>query len=140
MTNQRWLLLKSVALMWVARIALFALPFGLVRCLLERPSPKPSKRVVRHRDSPERLAWAIGACSAFVPRSTCLVKAIAGQWLLRHEGYATMVRIGVSKRADGGFLAHAWLEHDGKVLIGAAERARFVALPDLQAQTLTSGD
>jgi Transglutaminase-like superfamily len=63
-----------------------------------------------------------------VPRATCLTKALAGQVLLTHYGHSTVVHVGVTKEKGAGtFQAHAWLESDGKVLIGASEVA-YVAL------------
>jgi transglutaminase superfamily protein len=91
-----------------------------------------NSRPPRHRPmgrcSPEELANALERGSRYVPGSTCLVQALAGQWLLQREGYAPQLRIGVSKAE--GFEAHAWLELDGNVVIGGPEEsARFKAFP-----------
>ncbi len=80
--------------------------------------------------SPEELAGALLSGSRFVPGSTCLVQALAGQWLLQGEGYAPQLRIGVSKAE--GFQAHAWLELEGKVLIGDSEVERFTPFPPVE--------
>ena len=131
MTRQRAMLLKALALLWLARIALSSVPFRLLRRTLDgRHAASPRRRPP---ETPERLAWAIHAMTRFVPRPTCLVQAVAGGWLMRAEGYHTAVRVGVRKGEGGGLSAHAWLEHDGAIVIGAAERARFTALPKLPA-------
>ena len=71
--------------------------------------------------------------SRYVPGSTCLVQALAGQWMLLREGYPAQLRIGVSKAE--GFEAHAWVELEGKVLIGGPEEsARFTPFPPAQTQ------
>jgi hypothetical protein len=126
-TAQQRLLLRALAYIWAARLALTLLPFGAIRRLIDRPLP--SKAKLGSVPTPERQAWAILAMRRFVPRPTCLVQAVAGQWLLRGAGYPAQVQIGVSKGEAGKFTAHAWLEHGDEVLIGAAERARYVALP-----------
>ena len=48
----------------------------------------------------------------------CLTQALALQWLLRRRGEKVQVHIGVRKNEDGVFAAHAWLEKEGRVLIG----------------------
>ena len=84
------------------------------------------------RYSPEEMAQALERGSRFVPGSTCLVQALAGQWLLQHEGYAPQLRIGVSKAE--GFAAHAWLELDGNVVLGGPEEsARFTPFPPVES-------
>ncbi len=81
--------------------------------------------------SPEELARALQRGSRLVPGSTCLVQALAGQWLLQGEGYPAQLRIGVSKAE--GFEAHAWVELEGKVLIGDSEvSARFTPFPPVE--------
>ena len=50
----------------------------------------------------------------------CLVKALTTQLLLNRFGYPHQLRIGVAKGATSGIEAHAWIECEGKVLMGAA--------------------
>ena len=72
----------------------------------------------------EQLAWDVGVVSRYVPRATCLTQALAGQVLLERYGYPALVHVGVTKEeGKGTFQAHAWLESDGKVVIGANQRS-----------------
>ena len=52
-------------------------------------------------------------------------QALAGQVLLTHYGYSTVVRVGVTKvDGKGTFQAHAWLEScNGTVVISELEVA-----------------
>jgi hypothetical protein len=43
---------------------------------------------------------------------TCLEQSLTLWYLLRKQGIATQLRIGVRKM-DGKFEAHAWVEHEG---------------------------
>lgn len=70
--------------------------------------------------SPEELAAAIRIAARFVPRSTCLVRALAAQKLFADYGHESTLRIGVA-RPDGSFAAHAWLEHAGREIVGRAD-------------------
>jgi hypothetical protein len=53
-------------------------------------------------------------------RSTCLHLAVALKLLLAERGITSELRFGV--RNDGGtFTAHAWLEREGRVLVGGSD-------------------
>ena len=70
-----------------------------------------------------QLAHDVRVVSHYVPRATCLTQALAGQLLLERHGYPTVVHVGVTKEEGKAatFQAHAWLESDGKVVIGETE-------------------
>jgi Transglutaminase-like superfamily len=116
---ERRLLLRAVLLVAAARIALWTLPFSLVRRLFGGP---PSQACVvtpyLTKISPRRLAWAVQASARRIPRASCLTQALALQSLLAKTGRSGQVRVGVSKDAERGFEAHAWLEHQGEILVG----------------------
>jgi hypothetical protein len=67
-----------------------------------------------------------------VPGASCLTQAIAGLLLLRRHGYAARFCVGVARGAAGDVCAHAWLEREGKVVIGGPAQI-FTRLPDLGA-------
>jgi hypothetical protein len=110
------------------RVALWTLPFRLVRRLRWNRAPVLSKV-----SSPERVAWSVAVASRYVPKATCLVQALAGQALLARRGYAAQVQIGVAK-PDGRFEAHAWLEWEGHVLVGGSQTGAFSELRDVAGQ------
>jgi len=60
---------------------------------------------------------------------TCLTRSLALVWLLRRQGLAGELRIGVRREA-GEFLAHAWVEHDGTPLNEAPGIGRAYAAFD----------
>ncbi|HQZ69993.1 MAG: lasso peptide biosynthesis B2 protein [Anaerolineae bacterium] len=61
-------------------------------------------------------------------RPACLGRSLGLWWLLRRQGLPAELRIGVRRVADD-LAAHAWVEHDGQVLIDtAATVAQFVSL------------
>ena len=53
-----------------------------------------------------------------MPRATCLVQALSTQILLGRHGHAGKVHIGVALDPELGFRAHAWVESQGKILVG----------------------
>jgi hypothetical protein len=60
------------------------------------------------------------ACRQRPLRSSCLPRTILLWSLLRRQGIAADVRIGVRSDSEG-FQAHAWIEWNGEVLNDAAE-------------------
>jgi hypothetical protein len=82
----------------------------------------------------DRLAWAVEVVSRRMPRATCLCRALALQRLLAKNGHGSELRIGVEKNNDR-FGAHAWLVHDGEVLIGASQFGNYKLLAAWQCKT-----
>jgi len=82
-----------------------------------------------------RVLRCAAAASRFMPvSSTCLATAIVVQALLHRHGYTVQLRIGVRIPAADQFAAHAWLEHEGHIVVGgpASVVEQYKALPDLE--------
>lgn len=130
----RRLLVRSLLLLAAARVALWVLPFQTVRRLLARTArPTPLARTPT-----ERITWAIGVAQRVIPSATCLPQALVGEALLTRAGHHFELRIGVAKTADGRLHAHAWIESDGRVVVGElvqglSEFTRLPPLPGAQA-------
>ena len=110
---QKRLLIRALFLVWMIRLGLLVLRFNRLRRLatsLPAAEIDPSFSL-------ERLIWAVEIASQFVPGAKCLARAMAAQLLLSEHGHRAELRIGVAK-SDNKFQAHAWLEDEGKVLIG----------------------
>jgi hypothetical protein len=109
------------------RFALWLVPWRRLAASIES-----TEMVAPARPGVDRVEWAIRAASHFVPRATCLTRAVALHRLLSRHGYESVVQIGVSK-ADGRFDAHAWVEHDGRPLLSSsddvARYSRFFSWP-----------
>lgn len=69
----------------------------------------------------QRINLMIMMAARYVPRATCLVQALAGYILFSKYGYNTIIKIGVLNQ-DGVFEAHAWLEHEGNIVLGESEK------------------
>jgi hypothetical protein len=57
-----------------------------------------------------------------------LVKAVAGEVMLGRFGYQSQLKIGAGRGPSGEFVAHAWLESEGKILIGQFDLDRYTEL------------
>ena len=60
------------------------------------------------------------------------MKAVVGQMFLNQSGYETVLCIGVRREGKQRLEAHAWLEHDDRIVIGNLEDlSSFVSLPPI---------
>jgi hypothetical protein len=119
----RWLLAQSGFLVLYVRIGLWVLPYNALRSsLLRRPKTPygqyPSSRII----------WAVSAVSRYIPKASCLTQAIAAETLLRINGYPAAVHIGVARSETQAFEAHAWVECQGRIVLGRLGIERFTPL------------
>lgn len=129
-THERALLLRAVFLVAAVRIGLWLLPFGWLKKALAQVQSARGDRPRRGHISMDRIAWAVRVGSRYVPGATCLTQALSALILLTEHGYPARLRIGVAKKEGGDLEAHAWLESDGRAVIGdAADLYRYTPLP-----------
>ena len=129
--RDRMLLLRAVSLVACVRALLWLLPSRLSLKIvrrLEQVAPRPQ---LGHPPAVDGVRWAVEAASRRIPHATCLTQAIAAQLLLRHYGYESRLCLGVTRSSAGEFLAHAWIERNGHVVVGGAQSAGFTRLPAL---------
>jgi hypothetical protein len=117
------LALEAVTTLAAVRIALHSVAIERLRTWAGRltPGTSPSDKSV------ERIAWAVGAASRLLPRTSCLASALALQRVLSREGHGSDLHIGVAKQGEK-FSAHAWLACEGRILVGEVEHGRFTQL------------
>lgn len=56
--------------------------------------------------------------SPYIPGATCLTEALAALTLLGHFGYPASLRFGIARQEGGQLAAHAWVETEGKIVMG----------------------
>jgi Transglutaminase-like superfamily len=112
---ERKLLLRTFALVAAIRLLLGVVPFRFVRRLIfTRPAVSPALAQIPVK----RLSWSVQASAKRIPGASCLTQALALHWLLARAGHTVDLRIGVAKDGSSGLASHAWLEHEGEILIG----------------------
>ncbi len=115
----RILLCKALVLIGLIRVGLWMIPFRRLNPLIQRVIAQVSRQEPSDVISVSNVVWAIEAASYYFPgKPKCLARALTTQILLNHYGHACELRIGVAKTETEGFVAHAWIERDGQVLIG----------------------
>ncbi len=129
--EERTVLVRAFALLVLVRCSLWLISFATLQRTVASISRSPRKEPAFPIS---RGIWAICTAGRYVPRATCLTQALAAQVLLGRAGIPTSVKIGVAKE-NGKFDAHAWLESDGKVLLGGGEaNSRYVSLLQMELQ------
>jgi hypothetical protein len=130
--RDRALLFRATVLLAATRLGLWVLPLRVLRGLLVRVG-RTSQPLRRGRTTPRHLiVWALSVASRFVPRATCLPRALATEALFLQSGYRAELRIGVSKTGGGRLVAHAWVESDGQIVMGnLLDLSRYAPLPPL---------
>jgi hypothetical protein len=125
-SHERNLLFKIWILLWTIRIGLRFLPFLTLKNLLTKIG---SILVGSNEKHPtDRLSWAVGVAGRRVPKATCLVQALAMHVLLQQTGHQACLHIGVEEAEEGGLKAHAWVESQGRVLIGGSGVDKYTPL------------
>ena len=125
----RKLLLRAATRLSLTILTLILLPSRSARRWALAKASLPPGRGSRV-DRPERIAWAVSAAGRRLPGSTCLAEAITACWLLRTQGTAADLCIGVA--TEPLFKAHAWVECEGKAVIGGADsNENYRSLPPL---------
>ena len=128
----KWLFLRAVFWLSVARIRLAVTPF---RRLVERLAEQNGAHVAEaDPEYAERVGYAVRAAAVAVPwRSDCFPQAIAAQSLLGTQGYATTIHLGVENAGADDIAGHAWLTCGGVVVTGGGELERYTEMHRISA-------
>src|SRR5690348_9642799 len=83
--SERRFLLRTLIMLWAARLGLWVLPLRSLRCALAKVR---SSELVGLEGSAkiEKIVWAVTVGSRYVPAATCLTQALAGEMLLAQHG------------------------------------------------------
>lgn len=118
LSGTRWAALARAAA-WVplTRAALLVVPWRRLSSAFEAVP-------VRYNGAPNweqarAAVWAVEAVSRRALRDRpCLTQALVARHLLRRRGVETTLEIGAVRDGAGDVVAHAWLERDGRVVLG----------------------
>src|SRR5919112_6290116 len=132
---ERWLLIKAALLLGTIGLGKRLLPFRTLGWLLVRAAGAPTGPRRTNPHPTDTIVWAVQACRLRVLGSNnCLTQALGTQVLLARHGYPAQVHIGVTRREQGRFQAHAWVESEGRVIIGGTGLERFASLTVLEGE------
>lgn len=121
----------AIVLLPLVDISLRASGYGRTRQRMQRiflrPSGAPLSTI-----SPEQLVEPMARGVSLAGRrslwpTSCLRQALLLEVLLARKGIASKLKIGVRPGESGGVDAHAWVERDGRVLIGGEHASQQYA-------------
>lgn len=126
-------LLRTLLLVIAIRLGLWTIRFRLLRQIAEKISTARRRGFADPGEIDaitRRIAGNVCLSARLVPEATCLTRALAAQILLGYEGLPSTLRIGVAPAGGAnGFRAHAWLECEGRVVVGGEIMGEYVPLP-----------
>ena len=118
----KWLLLRAVFWLAVARLRLAVTPFQKLveRLAADQDGAEPDPDLVN------RVGFAVSTAAANVPwRSDCFPQTIAARSILKRYGYTSIVHLGVDRVGESDLLGHAWLTCGDTVVTGGADLDRY---------------
>jgi hypothetical protein len=128
-----WLLIVQ-AIMWfaVVEFGLLLVQLKTLLSILSRGKPFDRENYTQSSMVAERAAYCVELASRLYPlRATCLKKAVALYALLSRKGFDVQLVIGAARQGER-LDAHAWLEHQGQIILGAPAPGRYSTLCALE--------
>ncbi len=122
----RRLLFQAALQTGLVSLGMRVLPFSFWRHRLQNCPGRPQGPA--GSDSPDRILWAVSVAAGFVPGATCLVRSLVARDMLCRAGHTAELRLGVNPRVERPLQAHAWLECEGRVLLGGEDVSTYTRL------------
>lgn len=117
--SDRVVFLTAFFILNFVRLGLFFLPFSVLQKLLYQTSQLLKLKIPVVLPTPSKIVWSVNVSSRYAwGEVKCLARALTTQTLMKICGYDARLQIGVAKADDGKIQAHAWIEYEGKVVIG----------------------
>ena len=121
--ERRRAFMRAGLLIAAIRTGLAVLPFRqMLQAVRRAARPRTGSRPRSGQPSQfdkDLAVWAVETAGRrLLTRNPCLPQALAVLILFRRAGEDAELHMGVTRDEDGPFEAHAWIESDGKVVIG----------------------
>ena len=130
-----WLLLLQAAFWFaVVEFGLRTFQFGVLVDFLRPERLLDQIGFSRQSSGAQRAAYCVELASRLHPLNpTCLKKALVLYALLTRRGYDARLFLGAAKGTGKGREVdyHAWIEHQGQVILGGQGRERYATLCSL---------
>ncbi len=136
--GKRQLLYKTCLVLASIRLGLYLLPFHVLMKVIGKVCESKLQPVALSPNSVEHMVWAVESISRHLPgQPKCLARALTTKVLLHQQGYGSKLQIGVAKSDNGSLNAHAWIEYDGRIIIGnLRDLSRFIPFPSVEGVKL----
>jgi hypothetical protein len=134
--RQQALVVEAALHLAAAKTILLFVPFERWRQQLKQESSPEEISGLPAAVHVRELVWAVNGVGQRLPETlNCLPRALATRWMMQRRQWPNTLQIGVARNADGKFEAHAWIEYQGRVIMGLVpDLERFVKLPAIPAK------
>lgn len=130
--TEKSLVLRAFLYVAAIRVMLWVMPTRSIQRLVDSNSLSSPQSAAVNSERVQTIVGYVKTVSRYVPRASCLTQALAALLLLRESGQTVEMKIGVAKDDRSGLIAHAWLEKDGQIILGAVpDQRRYVTLEAL---------
>jgi hypothetical protein len=109
---------KTLPVVLAVRSGLYLFPERVVSKWLAKERETSTTHVAPNWELVDDIVKTVRRCCSYIPHATCLTQALSVLILLRRSGHLSEMKIGVRKDREGKFHAHAWVEVEGKIVIG----------------------
>ena len=131
--GDRWLVVRVAFLLLATRVSLAVFGYKRLKRLFSHFSSPPTQILRSPLEDLDRVVWAVEKVGfRLLGNRRCLTEAMVTQLLLSRRKLRANIQIGVAFGENGKLEAHAWIEHEGRVLIGgSAGLERYSRIPPL---------
>lgn len=106
-------------LIWKVRIRLWFSSYKKTRIWCAQ---KVNNKYLHHQSQDtfgrKFLLNAVNITSNYVPKATCLTKALAADTVLKQSQFESHLFVGIKRNDDNYFESHAWLQDDKDIIFG----------------------
>ncbi|TLV01168.1 lasso peptide biosynthesis B2 protein [Dyadobacter luticola] len=115
--SEKLIFLKAAICLILIKCALTVLPFPIFRKLFHGLTSSKSTKEFKP-EKVQQIAWSVDTAANILPfELLCLPRALATKYLLRKMPSLTL-EIGIEVNPAKKFEAHAWVEKNGRIIIG----------------------
>ena len=124
------LFLQAYILMMLVRLGLLLLPFQKLQDLILKTNELRFLGEANHDVGAKDIALSVIRSAKLSPGGVkCLAKALTASMLMKTYGLPYKTNIGVAKGEKNNLEAHAWVESEGKIVVGyLPDLSRYVAM------------
>jgi hypothetical protein len=139
---ERRLVVRASVLVTLVRLCLGRISFSTLRRLATGSGARGGRAGVPDATLGDLAVWAVEAASHCLPgRTTCLTRALAVQGMLARSGQASRLHVGVVRGQQRRLEAHAWVEYNGRIIVGGSpsDVGQFTPLAAFGVETMDRG-
>lgn len=111
--------------MWMVRVRLWIYTYHKTKRLCERQTALKLHASYSNQIDRNKILKLVNTVSRFVPKATCLTKALVAHTILKQFDFESRLFVGIKKNDDSSFEAHAWLQDDRSIIFGGDFSASF---------------